>query len=89
MTYRKLIVYWFIPVAVEMCDYRNKHTTCIQQSSAPRKITDLSKSDHSVHNLLTQRLIPRPLQLKLGLVLRCCQIYTAEGTAANQGGGKQ
>jgi hypothetical protein len=39
------------PIAVEMCDYHNKHITCVQQSSTPRKITDLSESDHSVPNL--------------------------------------
>jgi len=47
----KLIVYWLFPVAVEMCDYDNKHITFMQQSSTPTKITDLSESGHSVPNL--------------------------------------
>jgi len=44
----QVIVYWLFPVAVEMCDYDNKHITCIQQSSTPTKITDLSESGHLV-----------------------------------------
>lgn len=51
VTYRKLIVYWLFPIAVEMCDCHNKPITCIQQSSMPGKITDLSENDHSVPNL--------------------------------------